>query len=395
MNAVTLTLQSALAGPGWWVLLASLGGSVLLVLTQRWHGALSMDQAHGVQKFHLHPTPRVGGVPVALGLLLAAYWPTAEGLAEPGPLVAAQALVATLLLAGLPAFGFGLLEDLTKRVGVLHRLLATIAAGVLAWYISGVSLTRLGVPVLDLLMNWLPLSVAFTAVAIGGVANALNIVDGFNGLAAFTALLALAGLAMLAQLAGDPALALACMLVALAVLGFACVNWPAGKLFLGDGGSYLIGFALAWLGVLLVERNAQVSPFAVLLLCLHPINETLFSVLRRRARALSPGQPDRQHFHSLVKRRYVRRWLPSAPTWLRNAATGLLVAGMTLPALPLAAATYTHNGWAALACAALVLAYLTLYARMVRHRWCLPLSMLLRQPHHPQQPKAVKVGILP
>ena len=80
------------------------------------------------------------------------------------------------------AFALGLAEDLTRSVGVAERLLATMASAVLAWWLTGVSLTQLDTPGLDALVAVLPLSVAFTAFAVGGVANAVNIIDGFHGL---------------------------------------------------------------------------------------------------------------------------------------------------------------------------------------------------------------------
>ena len=379
--------QAWLAG-----LVTSFAVALLLVLTKRWHGAFTHDMATGVQKFHLFPTPRIGGVPLLLGLW--ALWAASDGAVftlDFAPLhmggaasleqhdAQAALILKSIALACLPAWLAGMGEDITKRVSVGVRLVATMVSGLLAWWLTGFALSRLDVPGVDvLLLQWLPVSVAFTAFALAGVANALNIIDGFHGLAPFTSLWALLGFALLGQAVGDTPLALACLGMAAVVLGFAGVNWPWGRMFMGDGGAYMMGFALGWLAVLLVQRNPDVSPFAALLLCLHPVNETLFSVLRRRARGALPGQPDRQHFHSLLKRRYVVRWLPDNPTWLRNAVTGLLVSAMTLPALPLALLTRHSSLAAVLACLALAMVYLTLYARMVRHRWVLPLCLLRR-----------------
>jgi UDP-N-acetylmuramyl pentapeptide phosphotransferase/UDP-N-acetylglucosamine-1-phosphate transferase len=74
--------------------------SIVIVLTQRHHGHLTADSVIGVQKFHVHPTPRIGGVGIYLGLLLA--W-----LLVKDP--AARKILMTLVLAGIPALAFGLL----------------------------------------------------------------------------------------------------------------------------------------------------------------------------------------------------------------------------------------------------------------------------------------------
>lgn len=81
-----------------------------------------MDYVEGVQKFHIVPAPRIGGVPVVLGLVVAL---------SKAPLDI-QALITPILFAGLPAFIFGVLEDITKCIGVMQRLLATMASGLLA-----------------------------------------------------------------------------------------------------------------------------------------------------------------------------------------------------------------------------------------------------------------------
>ena len=78
------------------------------------------------------------------------------------------------------------------------------------------------------------------------------------------------------------------------------VNLPLSKIFLGDGGSYLIGFTVAWLAVMLIGRNPGVSGFAALLVWVHPFIEVLLSIYRRKIKKMNPSHPDRQHFHSLV-----------------------------------------------------------------------------------------------
>lgn len=370
-NALQTLAQTPVLAPALWGMATSFGLCVLLVLTQRFHGRLTHDHSVGVQKFHTQPTPRIGGLPIVL----------AGGVAWAVAPANEQALLSVLLLAGMPAFVFGLLEDVTKRVGVMERLWATMASGVLAWMMSDVSLTRLDVPGLDGLMHqWVWLSVMFTAFAVGGVANAINIVDGFNGLASTTATWALFGLAWLAAQAGDTDLAGVALILAACVYGFFWVNWPWGKIFLGDGGSYFVGFGLGWVAVLLIERNPQVSPFAALLVCVHPVTEVLFSIYRRKIKRLHPGHPDRLHFHSLVKARYVRRWFSHLPQWLRNSITGALVGSMSLIAVLLANLVYHSTLYALLATLLMMLGYVTLYARMVRHRWCSPLAFLLVKP---------------
>ncbi len=343
---------------------------VLLVCTKDWHGKLSMDFTHGVQKFHTAPTPRVGGLPVVLGFSGACF--LAQGELKP--------MLTNILLAGLPAFVFGLAEDLTKRVSVLQRLLATMASGVLAWWLTGYSITHVGVVGVDGLLGLTLVSVLFTAFAVGGVANAINIIDGFNGLASTASTLAFLGYGAIAYLAGDTTLAWASSILAACVFGFFLVNWPFGKIFLGDGGSYFIGFALAWVAVELIERNPTVSPFAALLVCAHPVTEVLFSIYRRKIRKEHPGMPDRLHFHSLVKRRYVLRWFSNFSLTNCNSITGLLVGWMNLVPIVLAALTYTSNGWSAVAFVAMGLLYVAIYARMVRHHWCSPLQFLLYRP---------------
>jgi UDP-N-acetylmuramyl pentapeptide phosphotransferase/UDP-N-acetylglucosamine-1-phosphate transferase len=288
----------------------ALGTSLLLVFTKHWHGHFSLDHTEGVQKFHTKPTPRIGGVAIASGMV--SGWALAPA--------AVQALLGPLLLASIPAFVAGMAEDVTKSVGVKARLLATMVSGALACGLTGIALNRVGIPLIDPWLAWMPLAVVFTAFAAAGVANAINIIDGFNGLSSGSALITLAALGTMANLQGDAHLVQLCALTAAAVAGFWLVNFPAGKLFLGDGGAYLVGFALAWLAVLLLMRNPGVSPWAALMACGYPVIEVLYSMWRRWRNRLSAGAPDSMHLHSLVKTQLI---VPRLPNWhprLRNAA---------------------------------------------------------------------------
>jgi UDP-N-acetylmuramyl pentapeptide phosphotransferase/UDP-N-acetylglucosamine-1-phosphate transferase len=287
-----------------------------LVLSAHKHGHLTMDQPGGVQKFHSIPTPRVGGIPIYIAITAA--WILLPGIGE-------GKLLATILLAGMPALFIGLVEDVTKRVSVRTRLLVTMGSGALAAVLTGVGLTRVDIPPMDVALAVWPIAILFTAFAVGGVANAINIIDGFHGLASGTVIISTLGLSVIAFSVGDSSLAIVAIVVAAAMAGFWLVNFPWGKLFLGDGGAYFSGFALAWLSVELLARNHQVSPWASVLLCGYPTVEVVYSIIRRRVQRRSPGEADRHHLHSLVATQIVHPLLAGARPNLRNAAVSLVM----------------------------------------------------------------------
>ena len=332
----------------------------LIIITQRWHGRYSLDSAHGVQKHHKHPTPRIGGVAIACGLLVA-WVGTAPEVSN---------LLAAVLLAGMPAFVFGLAEDITKKIGVLARLLATMFSGVLAWLLTGIAMQNTGFYPLDALLQYTPIAVAFTAFAVGGVANSVNIIDGFNGLASGSVAIMLVAMAWIAQHLGDADLSMACMLMAACALGFCAVNWPLGKLFLGDGGAYLLGFLLAWIAILLPMRNPQVSGWTTLLVVAYPVLEVVFSVLRRRRReGHHPGQPDKVHLHHLIHRRIICQKFPHLNGRLKNGLTSTVC--WFCAALPASwALVFVQNKpMLVLGLLAATLGYAMLYSKLAYFKW--------------------------
>lgn len=338
---------------------------LVLVGTKKWHGAFSMDSSTGVQKFHTAPTPRIAGIALVVGVL-AGYAASSHEVAA----AEKRAILSAILMAGMPAFIFGLLEDITKKVSIKTRLLATMTSGLLGWGITGVSLTSVDIWGVDWLLGFTPVSVLFTAFAVGGVANAINIIDGFNGLTAGVSLIMLTAFGLIARELGDIPLAFTCLIIAGAVLGFFLVNWPYGKIFLGDGGAYFLGFTLAWIAILLPARNAQVSPWASLLICSYPIIEVGFSFVRKSLReGYHPSQPDGVHLHMLANKRWSRRFFGDFSQTLQN--------GLTSPFLWLYAAisctaaffSYRSTWQCVLLLGASVLVYLVIYSKLAFFKW--------------------------
>ena len=334
---------------------------VALVLTQRWHGPFSLDSASGVQKRHLVPTPRVGGIAIALGLLVAWWLAT----------VAERALLGPMVLAAIPAFAAGLAEDLTKQVAVGVRLLATMFSGVLAWLLTGIAMQDTGLWGLDTLLGFMPLAVLFTGFVVGGVANATNIIDGFHGLAAGVVGIMLGAMGFMALQVGDAAIAHLAFLLATLALGFGAANWPAGRLFMGDGGAYLLGFLVAWVAILLPMRSETINGWATLLACAYPVIEALYSIRRKvRRRGHHPGQPDKCHLHHFLHRRVIRKLFPRVGPTSHNSLTGALL--WLLAALPALWAVAFCQNTAALVLGFFlaVFGYTAIFARLTQFVWC-------------------------
>lgn len=288
--------------------LISLAVTLLIVRYAHLHERFSVDSdLGGIQKFHVRPVPRIGGVGILVGLVGASVQ-----LLGPYPAVARGILALTA--CGIPAFASGLIEDTTKRVPPSARLLSTMSAAAIAYFTIGIAVTRISVPSLDFLLSYAAVSFVVTVLAVAALANAVNIIDGFNGLASMVAFMMFASLAYVAFRLSDAVVLSSSLIMMGAVLGFFIWNFPAGLIFLGDGGAYFVGFMLAELAISLVMRHREVSAWYPVLLFVYPIFETCFSIYRKKfVRGMSPGIPDGVHLHMLVYKRLMR-WVVGAKT---------------------------------------------------------------------------------
>ena len=348
-----------------WGLASVLGSSfaacAFLVLTQRWHGRFSLDHdLNGVQKIHTTPVPRVGGLGLAAGLLAGALVSFILG-GQTYP------WIWQLLLCATPAFAAGLIEDLTKKVSVRTRLYASFISAAMAIWVLGAQLLRLDTPVLDDLITIAPISILFTCFAVGGMTHAINIIDGLNGLAAGCVALMLAGLAAIAWQVGDVMVMKLCLWGVAALIGFLLLNFPFGRIFLGDGGAYLAGFWLAECAVLLLNRNPSVSTWAVLLCCIYPAWETVFSMYRRNMRqSVSSGAADMGHFHHLALKSAVLLQGRREPTWRSHSRASASLWLMVLVCQCVAVLSYNSTHITIGGVMAFVIVYQWRYAAMTR-----------------------------
>jgi UDP-N-acetylmuramyl pentapeptide phosphotransferase/UDP-N-acetylglucosamine-1-phosphate transferase len=347
-------------------LAVSLAATLAVIQLAKTHGHHLLDHdLSGPQKFHARAVPRVGGIGIVLGLLGAL--PVLFYL-DP----AAGRLSAGLLLCGVPAFAAGLVEDFTKRVSPRYRLLATaVSAGLAVWFLQA-AITRTDIPGLDWLVGFGFASAMLTVFAVAGIANSVNIIDGFNGLASMCVVIMLAALAYVGFQVGDPVIGALALAGIGAVLGFFFWNFPAGLIFLGDGGAYFLGFYVAEVSILLLVRNPEVSPLFPLLVCIYPVFETIFSIYRRKfIRALPPSMPDGIHLHSLIYRR-VMRWAvgdkSAKALTRRNSMTSPYLWVLCMLSVIPATLFWNNSAMMGLFLAIFVLSYVALYWRIVRFR---------------------------
>ncbi|MEO6625180.1 MAG: glycosyl transferase, partial [Burkholderiaceae bacterium] len=163
-------------------------------------------------------------------------------------------------------------------------------------------------------------------------------------------------------------------------LGFGVVNWPLGKVFMGDGGAYLLGFLVAWVAILLPMRHGDINGWATLMACAYPVIEALYSIARRhKVPGRHFGQPDKRHLHHFLHRRVVRRFFPATDRTLQNAVAGALVWFLAL--IPAAWAVANFHNTPALVVGFLMASfgYAALYARLTQFVWCFRPATLQRR----------------
>ena len=251
-----------------------------------------VDRPDQGRKRHAFNTPLVGGLAIAIGML--AGWWHANVFT---PFEDAVIWTALMLVA------VGVADDLLDlRVWV--RVVAELAAIAIVVISSGVYIHSLGtVHGHELALGWL--GIPFTVVAVIGLLNAFNLIDGIDGLAGCLALVAAGGIELLGRHTGSSLQFAAVAVIAAALVPYLAANLGlfgrAGKVFLGDAGSVMLGYLLAWSLIGMSQgQPRQISPGLVLWCVALPVFDTLTVMFRRMHRGESPFTADRGHIHHLL-----------------------------------------------------------------------------------------------
>lgn len=323
---------------------------------------LGKDKDAGVQKFHTQPTSRLGGLGIGLGLL-GGVWLSAQYFPND------SLLGFWLLLASLPVFVGGLVEDLTHKVTPRMRLALACLSSAFVYVVFQVGVTRTDIAWIDWALAIPGVALLLTMLVVAGFINSVNIIDGFHGLASGAVILMLLGLAGLAVITNDGLVLRLCLVTALATLGFAVWNWPFGKIFLGDGGAYLLGLWVVELGLLLPHRSNSISPMAPVLVGIYPLLETLYSMYRRKfVRSHPINHPDALHLHTLIYRRLILNPafdITSKDRNKANAKVAVIIWGFVMAPVICALAFYKQTHMLLILMVFFASAYITLYKRLV------------------------------
>ena len=260
-----------------------------------------MDEA-AIQSAHSGFVPRVGGLAVYMGILMLIPL-LSFGFIPLSVVFDLDAERLTLLiLTAAPVFSVGLAEDLGYDMSPKVRLIASAASSLVAILLFKVWLHSLGIPGVDLLLMFAPFGILFTIFATVGVVNAFNLIDGLNGLSSYVTVSVAVSLSIIAFQNGNTQISIFLVLMVAAVLGFMVLNFPMGKIFLGDGGAYALGHLLVWSAIILFNGETDVSAFAILLVFFWPVADTGLAIWRRWKLGNPTDRPDRLHFHQLAMR---------------------------------------------------------------------------------------------
>jgi UDP-N-acetylmuramyl pentapeptide phosphotransferase/UDP-N-acetylglucosamine-1-phosphate transferase len=288
----------------WWAPFSAFAICWLVLSWLLRRGRLPMDHPNE-RSLHVTPTPRIGGLGIMAGILVAAGWLAGAGLLQ-------EAL--PVVLAAFALAAVSVLDDV-RGLPVVLRFLAHFVAAVACLLALGLS-------------GW---ALLVGTLAVVWVTNLYNFMDGSDGLAGGMAAIGFGALALAAWLGNAPGLAVFCAAVAAAALAFLCFNFPPPRVFMGDAGSIPLGFMAATLGI--VGAMQQVWSWLFPLLVFSPfIVDASVTLARRALRGEKIWRAHRSHYYQrVVLLGASHRQLAVAAYALMLAAAALAFALLFLP----------------------------------------------------------------
>jgi len=274
-----------------------ISSTLIVLIIKRFDRGLSYRQ-RSLRDTHHSEVSRFGGIGIAAGffgtmVLLKVLSQQVYSPHLPNALFHGQ--LVTFLMGGVAIFLLGLIDDIWN-IRVRYKMLGQIliTAGII-WL--GITVDRVAIPLFGMveLGQW---KYPITAFWIVGMMNAVNLIDGLDGLASGICIVALLFFIAIALLLGTIIQAFFFITLLGATLGFWVFNKPPASIFMGDSGSLLLGYCLSITAIWFVNRDSlmQVNLISVLILSI-PIIDTLFALFRRYLKGIPFYSADRDHMH--------------------------------------------------------------------------------------------------
>ncbi|MED4600717.1 MraY family glycosyltransferase [Paenibacillus validus] len=251
-----------------------------------WVGAVD---APNHRKVHSRIMPRLGGLAIFIAFV-AAYF-----VVSPAMDALKSDVVFGLLVGGAIVVVIGALDDRFDLSPKLKLLGQILAASVVVY--SGVVIDLVNVPFGDGVISLEWLAVPLTIFWIVGVTNAINLIDGLDGLSAGVSGIATCTILVLALMMGNVTVVLLCAVLLGSIGGFLFYNFHPAKIFMGDSGALFLGFTLATLSVLGFKQATVVSLLVPIMILGVPLSDTFFAIMRRWVNNLPISVADKSHLH--------------------------------------------------------------------------------------------------
>lgn len=256
----------------------------------------AVDVPRDTRRVHKKPIPRLGGLAIFAGFIVAVLFTNISRILDTGILFEDYRVVG-LLIGTIIIVVVGIIDDIKPLKAWVKLIFQIIAALIVVK--SGIRIEEISNPFSPTGMTFLGmLSTPITVVWIVGITNAINFIDGLDGLAAGVASIASLSLLFISIFDEQTGAVFLTAALAGAALGFLPFNFNPAKIFMGDTGSTFLGFALASISVMgLVKSYAAIAVAVPLLVLGLPIFDTAFAILRRLFNGKSIMEADRGHLH--------------------------------------------------------------------------------------------------
>lgn len=264
--------------------------TILLIIQLLIYFYLKNKQFHSyiaVQKIHDGDIPRIGGLIFFIGFIFLIFFNFNQ-----------ISLIIPLILSSTIILFFSFYEDIKQSLSPLIRLILLFLGSSI--FIIFTELPEINVRYLNFVNQYSLISFLVFTLSLMLLMNGFNFIDGLNGLSSFNFYSILFSTYYLATILGDVFLVDLIIIFLLSSVLIFILNFPLGRIFIGDSGSYLYAFFSGALVIYLFSRHPNLPTLLALVILAYPITEMLFSIIRKSIKKKSPMQPDTLHLHHLV-----------------------------------------------------------------------------------------------